>query len=240
MPAWITHFMIADSLMAEFPTLDRRGFCVGNIAPDCNVENESWTEFTPSRETTHWMSGKRKILSDSDAFCRARIMQREHQARAGEEYAFLLGYYAHLITDAAFQSFTRDERRVQSVWRRIRDSADWCRAAQGRPETWDAVKQLIPSSVRTREYDAIEADYLSAHPHSGYLTDILPLREFPDYLDYMPHGCIVRKIGIMGYLPSPADRPDAFICVTPEELFSFAEKTATLIADRFREHVLLP
>lgn len=54
MATWITHLMVADSVLQKLPWLDRRGFCVGNIAPDCNVENEDWTAFTPSREITHW------------------------------------------------------------------------------------------------------------------------------------------------------------------------------------------
>ena len=53
MATWVTHLMIADGVLQHFPSLDRHGFCVGNIAPDCNVENEDWTAFTPSREVTH-------------------------------------------------------------------------------------------------------------------------------------------------------------------------------------------
>lgn len=49
MATWVTHLMIADSVLKTLTDLDRRGFCVGNIAPDCNVENEDWTSFTPSR-----------------------------------------------------------------------------------------------------------------------------------------------------------------------------------------------
>ena len=50
MATWITHLMIADGVLERIPNLDRRGFCVGNIGQDCNVENEDWTAFTPSRE----------------------------------------------------------------------------------------------------------------------------------------------------------------------------------------------
>jgi len=37
------------------PLLSRKEFCIGNIASDCNIPNQNWTEFTPSREVTHWM-----------------------------------------------------------------------------------------------------------------------------------------------------------------------------------------
>ena len=68
MATWVTHLMIADKVMDKVTKLDRRGVCVGNITPDCNVENEDWTAFTPSRQITHWMSGERKVASDSEAF----------------------------------------------------------------------------------------------------------------------------------------------------------------------------
>ena len=65
MATWVTHLMIADRVLEKVPALDRHFFCVGNIAPDCNVENEDWTVFTPSREVTHWMSAERKTAADS-------------------------------------------------------------------------------------------------------------------------------------------------------------------------------
>ena len=119
MASWVTHLMIADGVLAQLPGLDRRGFCVGNIAPDCNVENADWTAFTPSREVTHWMKGERKKASDCEAFSKKYISDRRDEIRTAEEWAFLLGYYAHLLTDAAFQAFLRDEERVKAVWRRI-------------------------------------------------------------------------------------------------------------------------
>ena len=95
MATWITHLMIADGVL------------------DCNVENEDWTAFTPSREVTHWMQSERKKASDCDAFCDEYILKRKDKIKSAEEYAFLLGYYCHLITDAAFQAMIRDDDRVK-------------------------------------------------------------------------------------------------------------------------------
>jgi len=61
MASWVTHLMIADKVLSTIQSLKRKEFCVGNIAPDCNVENEDWTQFTPSREITHWMSSDKKV-----------------------------------------------------------------------------------------------------------------------------------------------------------------------------------
>ena len=105
MATWITHLMIADRVLERVPQLDKKGFCVGNIAPDCNVENEDWTQFVPSREVTHWMSADRKIATDCERFYQEYIKNRKHEIGSEQELAFLLGYYAHLVTDAEFQRY---------------------------------------------------------------------------------------------------------------------------------------
>ena len=60
MANWITHMMIADRLLEGIPGLDRTGFCVGNIAPDCNIENEDWSAFTPPRRLRTGCPAKRR------------------------------------------------------------------------------------------------------------------------------------------------------------------------------------
>lgn len=239
MATWITHLMIADSVLARFPALDRRGFCVGNIAPDCNVENEDWTAFTPPREVTHFMQGERKQAADCDAFCEAYILKQKDSIRSAEEYAFLLGYYAHLIADAAFQAMIRDDDRVKAVWARIKADSILRADSAGMEETWDSIKLLFPKEKRMREIHAIEARYLDEHPDSGYLTEILPLKAFPDYIDYLPKGCIVRKIGVMGYLPESDQSPLTFIPISQAEYAAFVQDTIQLVAKQFVDQHLL-
>ena len=106
-------------------------------------------------------------------------------------------------------------------------------------ETWDSVKRLIPKKDRMREIYAMEAEYLNAHPTSGYLTEILPLKSFPDYMDYLPKGCIVRKIGVMGYLPKIDKSINKFIAVSKDEYANFAEDTIQLVAKQFAEKKLV-
>ena len=221
MATWVTHLMIADSVLQHFPSLDRRGFCVGNIAPDCNVENEDWTAFTPSREVTHWMQGERKKASDCDAFYEQYIAKRRDGIQSAEEYAFLMGYYAHLITDAAFQKMIRDEDRVKAVWKRIKENEELRERSVGMEESWDNAKKLIPKRVWVGHIYSLEAEYLNAHPGSGYLTEILPLKDFPDYIDYLPAGAIVRKIGVMGYLPKINENLIDWIAISREECYRY-------------------
>jgi hypothetical protein len=239
MASWVTHLMIADSIMKQCPDLDRRGFCVGNIAPDCNVENEDWTAFTPSREVTHWMSGERKVASDCETFCEEYIHKHKNKIQSREHYSFLLGYYVHLITDAAFQWYIRDEKRVKDTWRRIDGEENLRVLAKGYPKDWDSVKKLISKTDRMHEIYSMEAEYLRDNPTSGYLTDILPLNKFPDYIDYLPHGCVLRKISIMGYLPELDENLTNPISMSRDEFLFFADNTASLVMDKLRERKLI-
>lgn len=238
MATWITHLMIADKVLSRIDGLDRLGFCVGNIAPDCNVENEDWTAFTPSREVTHWMRGERKLASDCEGFYEEYLCSRAGEIKSEEHRAFLMGYYCHLLTDAAFQKLIRDEARVRAVWRRIYAKEDLREKAANQPQTWDTVKKIIPKAQRMGEIYALEAEYLAAHPESGYLTQILPLKEFPDYLDYLPQGAIVRKIGIMGWIPEVVHDPE-LITMSREELLTFVENTVNMVIGILKEKSLI-
>ena len=234
MASWVTHLMVADGLLEVFPELDRRGFCVGNIAPDCNRENADWTEFTPPREVTHWMRTGRKSASDCDDFRDAYIFMRGDSISSAEEYSFLLGYYAHLITDAAFQAMLRDNERVNAAWARVKADAALSGVCAGMEATWDSIKKIIPQKLWIRGVHTIESEYLDAHPDSGYFTEILPLKEFPDYIDYLPRGGISRKIGVMAYLPDKTDSAEVFIAVSREEYAAFVSDTIKAAAEKIR------
>ena len=227
MATWVTHLMIADIVLEKCPSLHRRGFCVGSIAPDCTVENADWTEFTPSREVTHWMVGKRKTFGDCDRFLAEYFTPRAKNA-APEEHSFLLGYWAHLIADAEFQRYIRDDERVRASWRRIKSDEALAAKSVGMEETWDSVKRLIPTQERMKGIAQIEAEYLHAHPYSGYLTEILPLTGFPDYIDYLPTGSIVRKIRIMGAIPEANAESCSFLALSREEYDRFIQTSASL------------
>lgn len=89
MANWITHTFLAETLLMQGLPLDKRGFCIGNIAPDCNVENADWSVFTPPREVTHWMTGTSKLTSDYEGFYRKYI--DKNQLQCSEEFSFFWG-----------------------------------------------------------------------------------------------------------------------------------------------------
>ncbi len=239
MATWVTHLMIADAIMDAFPALNRRGFCVGSIAPDCNVENEDWTAFTPSREVTHWMSGERKQISDCNKFYETYLEGKGQQEEQEEKYAFFLGYYAHLLSDVLFQDFIRDKQRVNDIWKRIRVDDELREKSKGCIEDFETIKGLISRKERMEQIHAFEAEYLQLNPNSGYLTEIIPLKTFPDYLDYMPQGCIVRKIDVMGYLPEAKGDGKGIIFITRKEYDLFVKHTVTFVVEMFEKYHLI-
>ena len=219
MATWVTHLMIADDVIKKFPFLCRHEFFVGNIAPDCNVENEDWTSFTPSREVTHWMKNDRKVASDCDRFLHEYVEKIENLDACKE--SFLLGYYTHLIVDAEFQRFIRDMARVKSSWERIKQHPELKDKIAGMDETWDSVKLLINGRERMKDIYSLEKEYLDFHPGSGYLTDILGLEYFPDYIEYLPTGAIVRKVKVMGYIPQKNVSQYPYIGMSKDEFYEF-------------------
>lgn len=237
MATWVSHLMIADSVLNRFPQLDRHGFCVGNIAPDCNVENADWSDFTPSREVTHWMSGERKKASDCDRFYKAYIADRQEVIVSDEEYSFLLGYWSHLITDAEFQRFIRDEERVAAAWQRIMRHPVLSKRASGMAKSWGSIKMLVDKDDRRKDIHTIEAAYLERHPESGYFTEILGLKTFPRYIDYLPEGAIVRKIGVMGYIPEKETGKYPYMAMTKEEYRYFLDRTLELVIEAISGNV---
>ena len=181
------------------------------------------------------MQGQRKKASDCDAFYEEYIAKRRAGIQSAEEYAFLMGYYAHLITDAAFQKMIRDENRVKAAWKRIKKNENLLERSAGMEETWDNAKKLIPKREWIGHIYSLEAEYLNAYPDSGYLTEILTLKEFPDYIDYLPEGAIVRKIGVMGYLPEINEGLGEWIALSREEYETYIQETIQMILKKFSE-----
>ncbi len=177
------------------------------------------------------MQGERKKVSDCEAFCDVYIYGRKEKTISNEESSFLLGYYTHLLTDAAFQAMIQDENRIRAIWKRIKANEQLRQESFGMDETWDSVRRLISKSNRMKEIYTMEAEYLRDHPSSGYLTEILPLKDFPDYIDYLPHGSVVRKIGVMRYLPTLDGTVD-FITMSRREYVEFVDQTVRLVLDR--------
>ena len=227
MANWISHLIITDKLYTMGLDLNERGFAIGNIAPDCNVENKNWTQFTPSREVTHWMSGETKLTADYEGFYDKYI--KDKNLFSDEHKAFLWGYYSHLVTDVEFQRFVRNEERIKNTYLRIKQDDEMCIKIENFPENLDTLKTVFGRNNVLNDIVTQEINYLKATPHSRYNTIIKKTHDFPDYIEYLPKGAIVRKIGVMAKEDMSMKDKEKYIFFTQEEFNKFLENTSGLI-----------
>ena len=232
MANWITHMMIVDRLLDMGLVIDVRGFAVGNVAPDCNIENADWTEFTPSREITHWMAREHKDSADCEGFFDAYVRGK---SLAAEEYGFMMGYYTHLIADAEFQRFYQSPEMTAARFVRIKSVPEYAARVAGMPEIHDTVRRMFSRNEKMGDMAAVERDYVRKNPETVYNTVLKNVKEFPDYIDYLPAGAIARKIPIMLAAEAAAEEKTTFVFITPAEHDAYVKRTAGLIYRKLKE-----
>ncbi len=232
MAGWVTHMRIADEVLKQLPELDRLGFCMGSIAPDCNVENEDWTAFTPPREATHWMTGENKLSADYEGFYRRYLS--DEGSLSHQERAFYWGYIAHLMTDISFYRFIYDEERVAARWQRASCVPELREQLEEHPQNYTNLKQVFGKKRIFAGWLAMENEYLYTHPECSYRTVLQTVQAFPSYVDYLPEGAIPRKIRVMGSMPEPHTGPIDQIFFTCEEMEQYIADTCAEIVKAIR------
>ena len=105
MGTWICHLRIAEKLLPHFPELDTTLFTFGNLAPDSGIPNETWTEFDPPKEVTHFLH-----RGEGEDMIRDLVYYREHLENLNPQndikaYSFRFGYFTHLICDILWMKF---------------------------------------------------------------------------------------------------------------------------------------
>ncbi|MBA4399600.1 MAG: hypothetical protein C0396_06995 [Anaerolinea sp.] len=99
MATWICHLRIAEKIAAELPGLDKAAFYTGSLAPDSGIPNDTWTEFTPPKEVTHFLvKGEGNEAIHDLEFYRA-YLEKQPGKLFDADTSFLWGYFFHLLTD---------------------------------------------------------------------------------------------------------------------------------------------
>lgn len=112
MGTWICHLRIAEKLLSQFPELDKTAFTFGNLAPDSGIPNETWTEFDPPKEVTHFLH-----KGEGEDMIRDLVYYREYLAGLSpqdgvEKYSFRFGYFTHLICDILWMKYLGDTTKT--------------------------------------------------------------------------------------------------------------------------------
>ncbi|MBQ7983445.1 MAG: zinc dependent phospholipase C family protein [Clostridia bacterium] len=233
MANWPTHTIIADLLLQRGLPLCKTPFVIGNIAPDCNIENEDWTAYEPPREMTHFMTGESKLTADAEAFFAQYCSDGAKDDP--DRFSFLLGYYAHLITDVEFMLFLRDSSRLHAAFRRLSADPALQSAAAGQPKTFRTLKNALGKARFPAEIAYHESRYLAQHPDASYFTVLLPVDRFPDYLDFLPPGAIARKISVMVRPLPPQEEMISPVLFTHDEYCAFLDRTSELLLRRISQ-----
>lgn len=96
MATWVAHLRIADEYIKRGLIPYPKEFVLGSVAPDCGYgEKDSYGDFNPPPEITHWAPGGIKIYCEYWKFRSEYLTDKPHD----EDYFFYLGYYIHLLTD---------------------------------------------------------------------------------------------------------------------------------------------
>lgn len=237
MASWAMHTMIADKLLCKNLSLNKKGFCIGNIAPDCNFENENWTVFTPPREVTHFMKDKNKLTTDFEGFYNQYIKDESFDSE--EHRSFLLGYYSHLVTDVEFYKFVRNEERVKNSFERIKSNDVMRKMIEGYPENFDTLKKVFGRNTVLEDIEILDNYYLISNPQAVYNSILRKTEEFKDYLSFFPKGAIARKIKILTYEPRQIEKINNidFYFFSQEEQKAFVEKTSDIIYEYIANNI---
>lgn len=235
MATWVIHMMVVDRLFELGLGLDERAFSVGNIAPDCNVENEDWTSFTPPREVTHWMNGVSKLTADYEGFYKAYLSDISDMDF--EKKSFMLGYYSHLIVDVEFQKFVRDEGRVKAIFARVLERPDLSKQIEGVTHNFDTIKRVFGKNNVFYDIYQQEMNYLHEHPECRLNTVLGKIDAFPKYIDYLPEGAIVRKLKTITNYPCNNEKRTDFVFFSEDEINGFIEVVSQRIIVKINEHL---
>lgn len=188
MATWICHLRVAEKIASELPGLDQAAFYAGSLAPDSGIPNDTWTEFTPPKEVTHFLEkGDGNEAIHDLAFYHA-YLKKQPGRLFDADTSFLWGYYFHLLTDILWVDLIWTPTRllcadliaeigklavvdrVKSDWygldhRFLRDHPGW--------EPWQQILSLeltgipinhIPPSAVATQLDLIRSYYTDPEP----------------------------------------------------------------------------
>jgi hypothetical protein len=99
MGTWISHLRIAENLLKTIPALDEIAFTFGNLAPDSGMPNADWTVFDPPKYVSHFFLEEQTELQIRDLIFYRNHLQHINRQSDPFLFSFLLGYFAHLVSD---------------------------------------------------------------------------------------------------------------------------------------------
>lgn len=219
MATWITHFRLAEALIADGLTLDVDMLLVGSIAPDSGRPNADKTGYEPPKRLTHWQAAGGDI--DHEAYYH-RYLARPPLDEG--ERAFHIGYYLHLLADAVWD---------RSIWQPKKQTPLYRKALASVETYMHEIK---------RDWYGLDFLYLKANPECSFYERFRFIDSVPDYLDYLPAGLLTETVRrIQAYYRMPTfDLNRPYIYLSQAEIDAYVEMAAVQLAAQSRAKAWLP
>jgi hypothetical protein len=175
MGTWICHLRIAEKLLPHFPELDRVTFAFGNLAPDSGIPNETWTEFDPPKEVTHFLQ-----KGEGEHMIRDLVYYREYLANLNpqddvQKYSFRLGYFTHLICDILWSKYILAATKTLCKEMIEKDTL----------EAWGIIKD---------DWYGLDQLYNQAHPEGLFWQVIHKTPYPPSYLEFINEKPLYQQL----------------------------------------------
>ncbi|WP_346868654.1 zinc dependent phospholipase C family protein [Clostridium sp. UBA5119] len=207
MATWIAHLRIAENILKNMDDLDSTAFILGNVGPDSGVPNEDWSSFNPPKTITHWINEENNI--DAERFFHKYI---KNNFMEYSKYAYVLGYYIHLLTDIEWSKFFNEKKKNALYNKKLKEDA---------------------SFIWTIKKDWYGLDFLYLEKNSNFIfhTIFKNIEQVPDYIDYFPKGALMKQVKYITeyYLGDNEETKENFIYLNEEEMDKFIDETSKKI-----------
>lgn len=220
------HLRVAQQLCQQLNLEPAGEFFLGNIAPDSGVPAEDGTGYLPEKAVSHfydWDSNGIKFINE-ELFIRQYFTPERRLSCTREEYAFLLGYLTHLLTDR--------------IWTR----EIVIPAKERRKESYLANRDLFWNTVKTDWYD-MDFMYLKANPSFEAFRIYRDLKNIKNtYIDFFPETAFEerRQFVLDFYADGVANVVEHDTYLSKEELDGFVVSAADEITAQLRASGILP
>lgn len=210
MATWGLHMRIAEGLLEQDITLNHKEFIVGNIGPDCGMPNEDWSAFTPPTKISHFKNATTNEI-DAQLFYETYI---EKANPLEEGYAYLVGYYIHLLTDIKFTAYIQGKIDSDPLYAPLKEDDKFI---------W---------TIKKDWYD-LDHLYFRDNQESVFYTVFQHVEMFPEYLAHYPQGATIRQIKHITnfYLKSGEDLDRVYQYLTMDEMNTFVKTSLNEFGD---------
>jgi hypothetical protein len=174
MGTWICHLRIAEKLLPHFPELDTTLFTFGNLAPDSGIPNETWTEFDPPKEVTHFLH-----RGEGEDMIRDLVYYREHLTNITpqddiQKYSFRFGFFTHLICDMLWFKYL--DATTKTAFQEL--------IAEDHQKAWGLFKN---------DWYGIDQVYNHSHPEGLFWQVIHKEANPPSYLPFIKENALHQQ-----------------------------------------------